>query len=100
MADWRQIIMDACKLAGEHYKSVKRRKPLTPKAIRRTFYLDLRNSIQRGVREALRKHGLRGHTRMLAYFIIFQAVRDIFQYGPEEALIQHYVKRLERTVII
>ena len=68
--------------------------------MRRTFYLDLRNSIQRGVREALRRHGITGYSRMLAYFIVFQAVRDIFQYGPEEALIRHYVKRLEREVIV
>jgi len=89
--------LDACRFTREELTARRRRKPITLKAIRRTFWLDLRNCVQAGIRRAFKEHRLGPRARFLAWPIVFRAVRAIMRYGPDEKLIRAYVRQLEEA---
>jgi len=71
--------------------------PLTPEAIRDTLYLRVRESLNRGCREAV-KLLPKGNKRSIAYSILMTALYDIFHYHKTEALMTHYNNLLDKMV--
>jgi len=73
------------------------KEPLTPQAIRETLYLRIRESLNRGCREAVKLLANRKH-RSIAYSILMQATYDIFHYQKTTELMNHYNTVLDTMI--
>jgi len=73
------------------------KEPLTPQAVRETFYLRVRESINRGCREAV-KHLPDKMKRTIAYSILMSACYDIFHYQKTPELMTYYNALLDRML--
>jgi len=71
--------------------------PLTPKAIRSTRYLRIRESLNRGAREAVKLIPSRSK-RSPAYSILIMALNNIFHYKKTPELMTYYNKLLDEMV--
>jgi hypothetical protein len=71
--------------------------PLTPDARRNTLYLRVRESVNRGCREAVK--GLEpSYKRTVAYSILMRCCYDAFHYGLSAELKAHYNQLLDNMV--
>jgi len=94
---WRDVILEACRLSGEWANARRKRWPIKPRAVRRTRYLYVRNSTQRGAREALRRAKVPPMWRPAVYSLLFTAVRDVLRYGPREELLAYWERVLNEV---
>lgn len=70
---------------------------LTPLSRQSTFYLRVRESVNRGCREAVKLLDA-SWKRSIAYSILMEACYDIFQYGKTADLMTHYNDYLDKAV--
>jgi len=71
--------------------------PLTPKAIRNNLYLQIRESLNRGCREAS-KLVLNPYKRSSAYSILVKATEEIFHYGKQPSIVSYYNDLLDQMI--
>ena len=83
--------------AWRNGKSLGLHNPVTPKAYRETFYLQLRQDIFKGVRVMSKSEPIRWK-RSIIFQILMQALTDIFQYGYSAEVIKPYNTLLDDMI--
>lgn len=71
--------------------------PLFPDARNSVRYLRIRECLIKGCRRAV-KLLPKGWKRSVAFSVLMQATFDIFHYGYDKALVEHYNMRLDELI--